>query len=120
MRNRFVRSARPNMWFLLPKTIGQQDVQNLHRVRSRLISSRTALVNQIYGLLAEYGLVLAQQVGTVQQNLPNRLKDGSNGTPLGRATFQEFYEEFCALDQRIRQLFYFRYGSGVLPMSPAN
>ena len=56
---------RPTMRFVSPKTIGQQDVQNLHRVRQRLISSRTALVNQIRGLLAEYGIVLAKQVGAV-------------------------------------------------------
>lgn len=96
---------RPTMQFVSPKTIGQQSVQNLHRVRQRLISSRTALVNQIRGLLAEYGIVLAKQVGAVREHLPHLLEEvGHELTPLGRATFQALYEELRGLDQRIRQL----------------
>jgi hypothetical protein len=43
------------MRFVHPKTIGQQGLQALHRVRQRRIHHRTALVNQIRGLLMEYG-----------------------------------------------------------------
>ena len=50
--------ARPNMRFVTPKSVEQQDIQSLHRIRSRLIGERTALVNQVRGLLAEYGIVL--------------------------------------------------------------
>jgi transposase len=46
------------MRFVPAKKIEQQDLQCLHRVRSRLIGCRTQLVNQIRGLLAEYGIVL--------------------------------------------------------------
>jgi hypothetical protein len=46
----------PSMRFVPAKKIEQQDLQCLHRVRSRLIGCRTQLVNQIRGLLAEYGL----------------------------------------------------------------
>jgi transposase len=42
---------RPTMRFVTPKTIAQQDLQNVHRVRRRLIGARTALVNQMRGLL---------------------------------------------------------------------
>ena len=49
--------ARPGMRFVPAKTVEQQDLQALHRVRSELIQQRTAKSNQIRGLVAEYGLV---------------------------------------------------------------
>lgn len=51
-------ASRPNMRFVAVKTEEQQDIQNLHRVRSRLIKGRTAVVNEIHGLMGEYGIVL--------------------------------------------------------------
>src|SRR6201993_1267406 len=52
--------ARPSMRFVPAKSVEQQDIQLLHRVRSRFVSCRTQLANQIRGLLMEYGLVLPQ------------------------------------------------------------
>jgi transposase len=54
--------GRPNMRFVPAKSTEQQDLQALHRIRSRLIGSRTRLSNQIRGLLAEYGIVLPRQL----------------------------------------------------------
>jgi len=42
--------TRPNMRFVPQKTVEQQDLQCLHRVRSRLVASRTQLINQIRGV----------------------------------------------------------------------
>ena len=50
-------AQRPNLRFVPIKTTHQQDIQSLHRIRDRLVSHRTALTNQIRGLLAEYGIV---------------------------------------------------------------
>jgi transposase len=47
---------RPHMRFVPIKSVEQQDMQALHRIRERQIRARTALVNQIRGLLAEYGM----------------------------------------------------------------
>ena len=52
-------SQRPNLRFVPTKTIHQQDIQNLHRIRERLVGNRTALTNQTRGLLSEYGIVFA-------------------------------------------------------------
>lgn len=49
---------RPSMRFVPLKETGQQDIQSLHRVRHLAIASRTALINQIRGLLLECGHVL--------------------------------------------------------------
>ena len=49
---------RPSMRFVPVKSIEQQDIQSLHRIRSQLVSRRTAQVNQVRGLLLEYGHVI--------------------------------------------------------------
>ncbi len=52
---------RPRMRGVPVKSITQQDVQALHRIRERQIKARTALINQIRGLLMEYGIVIPQR-----------------------------------------------------------
>jgi len=48
---------RPNMRFVKLKTVSQQDIQAVHRIRQELMSHRTAKANQIRGLVTEYGIV---------------------------------------------------------------
>lgn len=50
--------GRPSMRFVLIKSIEQQSVLSLHRVRQRFVKARTAQTNQIRGLLGEFGLVV--------------------------------------------------------------
>ena len=93
---------RPTMRFVTPKTVAQQDLQNVHRVRRRLIGARTALVNQIRGLLAEYGVVVPKQVSPLRRALPRLIEDLTNDlTPLARTTFTVLYEELRAVDARV-------------------
>ena len=47
--------SRPNMRFVKAKSVEQQDIQATHRVRSELMCQRIAKMNQIRGLVAEYG-----------------------------------------------------------------
>ncbi|MBV6446811.1 IS110 family transposase [Nitrosomonas sp.] len=49
-------AQRPGMHFVPVKTVGQQAVLSLHRVREMLISQRTATINLLRGLLTEFGL----------------------------------------------------------------
>ena len=49
--------TRPTMRFVPVKEVHQQDIQSLHRIRERLMGDRTALINELRGLLAEYGIV---------------------------------------------------------------
>jgi len=95
---------RPTMRFVPIKTIEQQDVQNFHRQRERIKKDRTALVNQIRGLLAEYGIVINQGIAAVRRELPLILEDvGNNLTPLTREIFAELQEELYELDERFTQ-----------------
>jgi len=53
-------ATRPTMRFVRIKTQEQSDVQSLHRARSRLVSERTALINNMRSLLLERGITVAQ------------------------------------------------------------
>ncbi len=64
---------RPNMRFVPVKSIDQQDVLALHRVRSLAVGQRTALCNQIRGLLLEYGITIKVGITHVMQALPQLL-----------------------------------------------
>jgi transposase len=94
--------SRPHMRFVPLKTVESQDIQAIHRVRSRLIKERTALVNQVRGLLAERGIVIAQGITKLRKQLPVIVEDGAHElTPLSREVMRELYEELAALDERI-------------------
>lgn len=97
--------GRPEMRFVPPKSIGQQDLQALHRIRSRLIGSRTQLGNQIRGLLAEYGIVLPLHLSQVRSQLPELFSEEHPLlTSFSRELFASLYEELCTLDQRIQAM----------------
>ena len=95
---------RPAMRFVPIKTIEQQDVQNFHRQRERIKKERTALVNQVRGLLAEYGLVINKGISAVRKDLPDILENAENDlTVLSRELFAGLLEELRVLDQRLEQ-----------------
>jgi transposase len=94
--------SRPHMRFVPLKTVESQDVQAIHRLRSRLIKERTALGNQIRGLLAERGIIIPQGITRLRTQLPMIVEDRDNAlTPLSREVRRELYEELVALDERI-------------------
>ena len=96
--------TRPSMRFVPIKTIEQQDIQMLHRIRSRLVGKRTQLTNQIRGFLAEYGLVIAKGKAAIKRRLPEILEDGENElTVEGRDLFQDLYSELLQLEIRIQK-----------------
>ena len=51
---------RPTMKFVATKTADQLDLQALHRVRERLVSQRTGIINQIRAFLLERGIAVRQ------------------------------------------------------------
>jgi transposase len=94
--------GRPNMRFVAIKTVEQQVIQAEHRIRARLVKSRTALSNEIRGLLAEFGIVVAASIGRLRKALPELLEDGENGLPGDfRVLLAGLGEELRALDDSI-------------------
>lgn len=61
---------RPTMRFVPIKAVEQLDLQALHRVRARLVSQRTAVLNQIRPFLLERGIAVRQGLRSLRQALP--------------------------------------------------
>jgi transposase len=94
--------GRANMHFVAIKTPEQQAVLMVHRARTLVVATRTALVNQIRGLLGEFGLVVPRGVARLRSALPGILEDAENGVPdLGRTVLAGLLEQFHELDQRL-------------------
>ncbi len=95
-------ASRPTMRFVAVKTVTQQDLQAVHRVRSELIKQRTAKANQIRGLVAEYGLVAPLGIGQLRRATPCWLEDTDNGLSNDfRPLLAELYIDLKTLDERI-------------------
>ena len=96
---------RPNMRFVPIKTVEQQDIQSLHRIRTRLVNERTGLVCQIRGILAERGIVFAKSITRARREFPVIAQDLNNPlTPTLRMMMGELIEELRVLDERIRTM----------------
>jgi transposase len=97
--------SRPTMRFVPIKTEDQQDMQAIHRVRDRLVKSRTALVNEMRGLLAEYGIVITYTgVPATRRGLLEAVENAENGlTPKMREILFELNEELNDIESRIQR-----------------
>jgi transposase len=97
--------SRPTMRFVPIKTVEQTDLQALHRSRSLVIKTRTALINQIRGLLGEYGFIIARAPEQVRPALVTLIQDEHNGlTAFARETFSELYEQLVDVEQRLAKI----------------
>lgn len=97
--------SRPNMRFVSIKSVEQQDVQAVHRVRAGLMEQRTAKANQIRGLASEYGLVAPIQVSHLRAAIPEWLEDAENGlTGRFRRLLSGLSADLVLLDQRLKEM----------------
>lgn len=98
-------SLRPSMRFVPVKSVAQQDVLSIHRVRQRLISARTALINETRGLLGEFGITIPQGASQLRRHLPQLLEIESSGlTVKSRRLFSQLQDELLAFDEKIKNL----------------
>jgi transposase len=90
--------TRPSMRFVPVKTLDQQALLTLHRVRQGFVVERTAVVNRIRGLLAEFGIVLPQRVETLRREL----RASCEALPrLAARAISDLQEHLRVLDARI-------------------
>ena len=74
-------AGRPHMRFVPVKTAAQQGQLAVHRLREGFKEERTALINRIRGLLAEFGLVFHQSPEALRKVLAEVIEDGANELP---------------------------------------
>src|SRR6266446_97801 len=94
--------TRPTRRFVPTKDVDQHDIQALHRVRERLISERTALVNAVHGLLHEYGMVMPKGVAKFRQAVVGKLESAKDKlTSLSQEMLWKLVAEFAALEAQL-------------------
>jgi len=94
---------RPTMRFVALKSIEQLDLQSLHRVRSRLVGQRTAVINQIRGFLLEHGIAIRQGPAGLRQALPSILAQPIGElSPLLLRLLEDLVDDWRQLDARIK------------------
>lgn len=96
---------RPNLKLVQEKTQDQLDLQALHRVRSRLVSRRTATINQIRAFLIEQGIpvrtgarALRNSLFAILQNREDEISPRMSDIIVG------LYEDWLWLDERIESI----------------
>ncbi len=96
---------RKNMRFVPIKTDDQLDLQAIHRVRDRLISRRTAVINQIRAFLLERGLVFAQTPTKLKAAMADILENAeADLTPLMRNLINMLWGEWKQIERQVEEL----------------
>jgi transposase len=95
--------GRPAMRFVATKSEGQQELQAMHRIRSRQQAERTALINQMRGILAEYGIVIAQGPARVKRYLREEFERETEIPSGVREIMEGLKDELRELERRISE-----------------
>lgn len=98
-------ASRPTMRFVTVKSVEQEDIQAVHRMRAILVRQHTAVINQIRGLLAERGQIIARSAQAFKHAIPALLSsEGSELTAFCQRLLTEMLQHLQALEARIRWL----------------
>jgi transposase len=96
---------RPTMRFVATKSAEQLDLQALHRVRSRLVSQRTAVVNEIRAFLLDRGIAVAQGLHRLRLALPDILATRTDVlAPRLLHIIEDLISDWRHLDERIHSV----------------
>ena len=96
---------RPTMKFVATKTAEQLDLQALHRVRERLVSQRTGVINQIRAFLLERGIAVRQGYRFLRAGLPSILATPCDVlSPRMVRIIEDLANDWRRLDERIERL----------------
>ena len=95
-------AGRPHMRFVPVKSAEQQGQLSLHRLREGYKEERTALINRIRGLLAEFGLVVAQSPDALRVGLAELVEDARNELPgIARMALQRAHLHWIDIELQI-------------------
>ena len=95
-------ALRPNLRVVEEKSQDQLDLQACHRVRSRLVSRRTATINQIRAFLIEQGIAVRAGARALRSSLFAILENRRDEiSPRTASLILGLYEDWCGLDKRI-------------------
>ena len=98
-------AARPQMRFVALKTVEQQQILVLHRLRSAAVKERTALANRLRAVLGEFGVVVPKGLARLRRALPEVLENSTQALPpivVEELRLQR--EHLSALDEQVQRL----------------
>jgi len=96
-------ASRPHMHFVPPKTVAQQGMLCVHRLREGVKEERTACINRIRGLLGEFGVVLPQTATVLRERLSEVIEDASNEIAgIARLVLQRAADHWRELDDHLK------------------
>jgi transposase len=95
--------GRESMSFVPIKSVAQQDGMSVHRIRERLIKQRTALMNEMRGLLLEYGIAIPQGISRLRRAAVSLIEPQDERlSALMKRMVAQLYEELQALEERLK------------------
>ncbi|WP_028996679.1 IS110 family transposase [Azohydromonas australica] len=97
-------ASRPTMRFVPVKTVEQQDMTALHRIRQLLVQQATAVINQVRGILGERGIVIAKSPAAFYRAMPDVLaSDDAELTQFCRGLLVSLLEHLRSIEERITE-----------------
>jgi transposase len=99
-------AQHPSMRFVPIKNLGQLELQFLHRVRQRLIESRTTLICQMRGLQNEYGVILSKSSIKFKKELAYLLAEEEK-TEMSRGMREVFFKMLEELNRLENEIGYY-------------
>ena len=96
-------ASRPTMRFVTIKSVEQQDIQAAHRMRAVMLRHRTALINQMRGLLGERGLAISRSPEAFKRAMPETLHTSADElTSFCQTLLTELLQHLSAIEERVR------------------
>lgn len=96
-------ASRESMRFVPIKSVAQQDVQSIHRVRERYLKTRTALMNELRGLLMEYGIAIPKGRAPLGEAIP-LIPDNPHVSAVMKELTQELWLELLEIEKRLNTI----------------
>jgi len=98
-------ALRPKIRFVSVKSTEQQDIQSLQRICERMGKTRTGDVNQVRGLLAEYGVVVDTGVNTLLNAIPEIIEDANNElTHTARSFIKRLSDNIKSISKQLEEM----------------
>lgn len=100
-----IAGQQPKMKSVAIKTVEQQGLQSIDRIRQHITDNQTAVSNMIRGLLAEFGICFAKGLSAFKENIPDILEDAENELPHAfRAQVSMMYQAFLDAESHLKQV----------------
>lgn len=96
-------ASRPSMRFVAIKSEEQQYIQSLHRIREGYVKRKTALANEIRGILLEFGFVVPQGINNIKKEIFKIIFDETLYIPV-KDMIENLYKEFVSTIDRVNEL----------------